>query len=226
MIDRYLKEYNLNTIPVRINKTIQEVLNMYIQFKVPFKVLMNDYLAIISNSKTQEAFNPWAYHYKGIEHQEIESGLAIHETAFDFCAMKLIKQKPTDVIKAAFYKKRNDSAFECGFLLDEFFENLNDESVLVVNPSPDMILRSEEQRNGNYYAVTDSTIAELYRIQFPEATFYCMEEIPDRYFGRILIVNRDYPIEQTEMVMKWIKCCQGHVVALLPNASLIFQQLE
>lgn len=107
MVDRYSKEYDLVSIPVRINKTIQEVLNMYISYRVPFKVLMNDYLAVISNSKTQEAFNPWAYHYKGIEKQEIESGISIHETAFDFGAMKLIKQKPTDVIKAAFYKTRN-----------------------------------------------------------------------------------------------------------------------
>ncbi len=218
MIDKYLKEYDLVTIPVRVNKTIQEVLNMYIQFRVPFKVLMNDYLAVISKSKTQEAFNPWLYHYKGIEHQEIESGISVHEKAFDFGAMKLIKQKPTDVIKAAFYKRRNDSGFECGFLLDEFWGNLNDESVLVVNPSPDMILKCEEKRNGNCYAVIDSTIAALYKIQFPKAIFFCIEEIPDRYFDRILIVNRDYPIKQTEMVMKWIQCCQGHVLAMLPNA--------
>lgn len=220
MPDRYSDEYQLVTIPVKVNKVIKEVLDEYDKFRLPRKLLMKDYLAIIGDPNVQEAFNPWSYKCKGIEKLEIESGLSKAETAFNFSAMKLVNQKPTDVIKAAFYKKRNDSAFECGFLLDEFARELDGKTSIIVNPSPDMILNFEERRAGNSYVIVDQTIGELYKIQFPKANFYCIKDEPMKSFERMLVVNRDYPINETEVLLKWIQWCDGKVMALLPNAYL------
>lgn len=216
MTDRYTKEYPLTTIPVKINKSIKNVLDEYEKLQIPRKVLMKDYLAIRGNLYVQKAYNPWAYKYKGIEKQEVECGVSVAESGFNITAVELRKQKPTDVIKAAFYKNRNDSAFECGFLLEEFMCELNGDSI-IVNPSPDMIIKFEECKRGNCYAIIDPIIAELYKIQFPEAKFYYVEENPKKIFKRMLIVNRDYPVEKTEVLMKWIYWCEGQVLALLPN---------
>ena len=90
------KEYALNKVKISISRKISTVLVLYKKFFIPFNVLLTDYLAVISNDNVREAFNPWAYYYKGIKENEIEQGVSSLETAFNFGAMKLVKEKPTD----------------------------------------------------------------------------------------------------------------------------------
>ena len=70
------KEYPLNKVKISISRKINTVLVLYKKFFVPFSVLLTDYLAVISNESVREAFNPWAYYYKGIKGNEIEQGLS------------------------------------------------------------------------------------------------------------------------------------------------------
>ena len=212
------KEYALNKVKISISRKISTVLVLYKKFFIPFNVLLTDYLAVISNDNVREAFNPWAYYYKGIKENEIEQGVSSLETAFNFGAMKLVKEKPTDVINSIYYKKHNDYAFECGFLFDEFWKSVKSETVLIVNPSPNMILMCEEHRSGNSYVVSDETVASLYQIEFPKARFFCLQDEPTGTYERMLILNRNYSMEKTHLLTQWLCCCTEQAMAILPNA--------
>lgn len=224
------KGIELKEIPVRVNKTIKEVLEIYSKFHIPRQALLEDYLAVITTNHLEKAHNPWMYYHKGINKQNMEQGVSTLESAFIVGAMKLSKQKPTDVIRAAFYSARNDSALECGYLLNEYLLALSEQdNALIVNPSPDMILCFEEKRVGagsNYYVVADDTIAKLYREQFPESIFFSLNEEIEQEFKSILVVNRDYSIEETVKLMRWVKCSRESVIAELPNSYLDNKKYE
>ena len=170
-------------VKLKINGRIKKAVEAYKKKKVPMRVMLTDFLAVKSKQdELAEADNPWAYYYKGIEGHEVESGVSYEETLFRFSAMTLKDQKPSEVINAAFYanKIRNDSDFEVGYVLPLFLNNINqDDSILIVNPSPDMVCVIEQSGRGGerHYAVTDSTVAGLYRHQFPNAEFLTFDHM-------------------------------------------------
>lgn len=218
------KEYVLTKKPIKVNEKIREVLDIYSRLHVPRKALMEDYLAVITTNNLEEAANPWIYVQKGIKKQEVEQGVSALETAFIMGAMKLAREKPTDVIRASFYVGRNESALECCVLVKEYLEMLSDkEDALVINPSPDMVIMIEKiKKEGgeNCYVVTDKTIAKLYKQEFPNARFLAVgEEIKQKYTS-LLICGRDYQIDKINELMQYIKSCCKNVLAVVPNAYL------
>ena len=52
------REINFKEIPVRMNKTIKDVLEIYSRLQVPRQALMEDYLAVITTKYIDEAHNP------------------------------------------------------------------------------------------------------------------------------------------------------------------------
>ena len=217
----------LPDIPVKLNGKIKTAINRYIKRKVPMRAFMTDFLAVKSKSDAlADAVNPWAYNYKGIEGYEVESGVSVEESLFRFTTMELADCMPTDVINAAYYanKKRNDSDFEIGYLIPEFISFLKpDLNVLAVNPSPDMIIALEKDycEGRRFYAVTDETIAALYRIQFPESCFITFSQFETIHnIGAILISNRDLKIENAPLLLESLSCCnkEAFIMALVPSA--------
>lgn len=212
---------------IKKNGTINKAIEEYRKWRVPMRVLLTDYLAVKSKgNRLAEAENPWAYNYKGIEGHEVESGVSVDESLFRFAAMSLKGQKPTDVINAAFFanKRRNDGSFEIGYVLPLFMGQIsNAKNILVVNPSPDMICEIENSghQGKHYYAVTDETISNLYKIQFPEASFMSfgqMENIHD--MDAVLITNRDQKAQEAQILLRSLFSCKKNafVLALIPNA--------
>ena len=214
----------LPSVPIKKSGKIKEVIDAYHEKQIPMKQLLTDYLAIQSKA-TFGAYNSWEYHYKGIKGQEVERGVSVLETAFIFYAMKLNKSKPTDVINAAFYTniKRNDSVFEIGYLLPLLAENIDEnDNILVVNPSPNMISNIEDlNRNGNNtYAVTDETVARLYKIQFPDSEFITFDSIRNaKDIDTVLITNRDQKAVMMKTFLSSLDGCNdtAKVIALVPN---------
>lgn len=215
-------------VKLKINGRIKKAVEAYKKKKVPMKVMLTDFLAVKSKQdELAEADNPWAYYYKGIEGHEVESGVSYEETLFRFSAMTLKDQKPSDVINAAFYanKIRNDSDFEVGYVLPLFLNNINqDDSILIVNPSPDMVCFTEQSgRSGErHYAVTDSTVAGLYRHQFPNAEFLTFDQMNTSDIDAVLITNRDQKTAQIESILSCLSCCSDNtkVLGLVPCAWL------
>ena len=190
--------------------------------------LASDYRAVISNKESfEKAHNPWVYFQKGILKREVESGVSVIETAFNFAAMKLNNEKPTDVINAAFYTKtRNDSEFEISYLLP-LFNKVSEKAskALVVNPSPDIICELEAKKKSLEicYAVTDSVIADLYSFQFSGTKFIPFENV--LHFTNIdllLIINRDQKCEDMPLLLKSLGCCcsNAEVILFSPTAWL------
>ena len=210
---------------IRINGKIKKAITAYRDKRVPMSVLLTNFLAVKSKGDAlAQAENPWAYFYKGIEGHEIESGVSVDETLFRFATMEIKDQRPTDVINAAFFanKKRNDSAFELGYLLPLFLDNVKSEdSILVVNPSPDIICTLETRHIGRRcYAVTDQTVAGLYRSQFPEAEFVSLQQMTLIHnMDAVLITARDQSAENSKLFFDCLKACndQSIIFSFIPS---------
>ena len=212
---------------IKINRKIKDVIQLYRDLKIPMRKMITDFYHVkMYRNKLIEAENPWAYLYKGILGRDIESGASKMESAFDFGAMELHACKPTDVVNAAFYanKKRNDAEFELGYILPLFVQLIEKENnVLVVNPSPDMICECENNQCGNsrYYAVPNETIAEIYKIQFPNSGFVSFDKMNEvREIDWILLMNRDQKITACSTLLNCLECCNDKAKALfcVPNS--------
>lgn len=219
----YFVSKKLEPQKIKIKRNIKDVINIYRDNMIPMKVLLSDFLAVKSRGDIlAEAINPWAYNYAGIEKNVIESGVSVDETAFRFGAMKLKEEKPTDVINAAFFanKKRNDSEFEIGYVLPKFIDIAKNKRVLVINPSPDIIIYLENNYYGEkYYVVTDITVAKLYSIEFPKSKFVSFENIDSLVDIDIaLLLNRDQKVSECEKLINCLKVCNDRatLMALVP----------
>lgn len=220
------KSRQISPKAIKINGKIKKAIDAYKKKKVPMNVLMTNFLAVKSKGdELAKAENPWAYFYKGIEGHEVESGVSLDETLFRFATMEIRDQNPTDVINAAFFsnKVRNDSEFEIGYMIPMLrdISNIGDR-ILVVNPSPDIVCEIENSKFGDkhIYSVVDSTVASLYKIQFPKAdfcTFEQMDSITD--VDVVLITNRDQKADQACIILRCLECCKdsARILGLVPS---------
>ncbi len=219
----------LPSIEIKINGKIKNALDKYREKRIPMRVLLDNFLAVKSKKIIDAApDNVWAYFYKGIEGHDVETGVSLEESAFRFGAMKIRDQNPSDVINAAFYanKIRNDSDFELGYLIPLFVENIDlNDRILIVNPSPDIVCKIEEicHRNERFYAVTDETVAKLYKFQFPGAEFYTFDQMNCiDGIDAALITNRDQNVKQALTLLNCLSCCNDNakIIGLVPCAWL------
>lgn len=167
------------------NKAIMEAVALYQKPPRSLQLLLMDYAAQLPgwelSQQLQTSPKPM-----------VERGLTEAEKAEEKILKKLFKQLPTDVIRGVFYRKdRDDSAFECAYILREFKKALLVESrVLIVNPSPDFLLCWAEQVPDIHpcFVVADDIIAGMYRYQFPN---YQFTSHPEGEFTHTLIMSRD-----------------------------------
>ncbi len=161
-------EYSYTKKEVKTPSSLKEAMVFFSRHKISYDKLFEDYCD--SRGITEKAFNLWAdYKYsKGIP---VSLGVAIDETAFERYVWKLRKLSPSLVISALFYGgSKNESAFECGFLLEES-KRVN-KNLVVINPSPYMI---EEVESGTF--LIENPYRELaYKSQFPQKDIYAYDE--------------------------------------------------
>ncbi|MCR4716783.1 MAG: hypothetical protein K5656_06350, partial [Lachnospiraceae bacterium] len=164
---------------------------------------------------------------KEITGRKFETGVSVDETVFRFATLKLKDELPSDVINAAFYanKNRNDSNFELGYLLPGFIQTISrEDNVLIVNPSPEMICTFESSNQAcktKTYAVTDETVAKLYKFQFPNSVFLPFSQLNTLSdINALLIVNRDQKIAEAGVLLSSLACCSDNakVLGLIPDA--------
>lgn len=212
---------------IKIRGGIKEAIEAYKKRHVPLRLLISNFLAVKAGGNDLiDAENPWAYYYKDLQGYEVESGVSVDETLFRFATMRIKNEKPTDLINAVSYagKYRNDISFEIGYLIPFFLKAIRKhDSILVVNPSPDIIIEIEgvNHQGKVTYAIVDDTIAQLYRIQFPKSEFITFDQVQHiRNINLCLLVNRDQKPENAEDLLKCVECCsrsQGIVIGLVPS---------
>ena len=221
--------YNCANIPVKTNGNISKAIASYKQYFLPMKKLLDDYCDINKNRNMLEhAFNPWKVRADK-NHSPIESGVTAEETLYNMSAFKIRNEKATDVIRSAFYSNsRNDSAFECSYLFDQFASNISQESrVLIVNPSPDFILKCMSDKHCSslsylYFSVPDNIVAMCYSKEFSRESFISYEDISKLSgIDRVLIMSRDHPIERLNDLLSALSVCNPDalVLAVLPSAA-------
>lgn len=218
--------YPLSPIWVQINGNIAGAIKIYRKWYVPLSKLLSDFCDIKRYKKQLEsAIDPWKYLNRGIKKVPIEGGLSTDETLFEKAAWKIKDELPSDVIRSAFYPpSRNVSAFECGFLFENFAQIISpDTQVLVVNPSPDFILKCQTDHRfslkNTHFAVPDETIASLYNGQFTTSAFCAFSQISSlRKMDRILIMWRDCPIDCAEELLSSMSICSdsAEIIATFP----------
>ena len=155
-----------------------------------------------------------------------EGGKSSQDIQLEQALRNIAPMKPTDVIRALFYgESRNDAALECTYLLRTFASMLDtDSKVLIVNPSPDMLIWWTLKKvacDRVTFFVADQTIAELYQNEFPEVVFGTMEDsnaYPSDY-DRILLVARDLPAD-TVLASLQLGAPTAKVLALMPEVFL------
>lgn len=217
---------------ISVDSTTKESIDLYRRLKIPLSRLISDYYIGMEWQTLLTKDNPWVYYHKGILKQSIEAGASVIEEAFNFGAISLVaqKRKPTGVINAAFYanKKRNDSAFELSFLLPYFLEEFPGKSLLIVNPSPDIIRFVEERHDGpTHYLVTDETISKLYQSEFPKPSFAAFDQyLLFEDVDAMLVLNRDQEKSNAEHLLAGLSCCGAGAEVLLCCPSVWFDSSD
>ena len=222
------KTRTLPHIAIKINGPIKEAIDAYRRWQVPMDLFLENFLAVKSKKdKYAQAENPWRLLTKEVVGRNFETGVSVDETVFRFATLKLKNELPSDVINAAYYanKTRNDYNFELGYLLPGFIQTISPgDNVLIVNPSPQMIFVFESSNQvcrTKTYAVTDETVAKLYKLQFPNSHFLPFNQLNTLSdIDTLLIVNRDQKITEAEVLLSSLACCNdsSKVLGLIPDA--------
>lgn len=188
--DHFL-QYSLTPIPVLAKGRLRKVADTYKKFFVPNEKLFHDYCSV--NKISGEPFNPW-YKLKNDQNIPVRPGVSVDETIINDGAWQIRDQKPTDIIRYLFYPTyKNDSAFECGFLLNSFIMESDKNITLIYNPSPDMIISAVNKipSEGIRFIVQDDYFVNAYQREFPGYLFSTPETMADAKATDILAIFQD-----------------------------------
>ena len=188
--DHFL-QYSLTPIPVLAKGRLRKVADTYKKFFVPNEKLFHDYCSV--NKISGEPFNPW-YKLKNDQNIPVRPGVSVDETIINDGAWQIRDQKPTDIIRYLFYPTyKNDSAFECGFLLNSFIMESDKNITLIYNPSPDMIISAVNKipSEGIRFIVQDDYFVNAYKREFSADIFSTLETIANSKAANILAIFQD-----------------------------------
>lgn len=225
---------SLKPLYVKISAEVQRCIALYQEQWLSKRLLASDYSMVIARREELETvFNPWKYVYSK-EGQPVESGLTVHETAFNFAAMKLEKEKPTNVIAALFYPpKRNDMALEQWVLWNFLGHPYNQPYMpLIINPSPHTLAIWHEEESAGHFVVRDETLKRLYEHQFPNSLFVTFGELADLFqtfsYDDVLLLARDMGEEELRQVLEQLSTMHpqdvGRMELMLPCSYLDAEQ--
>ncbi len=205
---------------------IKKAIKQYDSFGVPRQQLLSD-LDALTEAKTTGvvAPSPWKSCAAKAGKSAIESSLTAEEKLFSTAAHSIINEPTTNVIHAAFYDNRDDSAIECGLVLQKFIDTLSwDTRSLIINPSPSFIANWANKVPYNIhttFVITDDTVTSLYAKSHPNFTFIALSavsQIEDK-FDRLLILARDMPLEPLYAALV-IAAPSAKIMALLPETAI------
>lgn len=215
---------------------VSQAARLYHSMQLPMTDLLSDYAAIYLDEDEMSRHIAMRGNRKRNRTTPVaEQGRSDRDLKLKRTLLTLAHEPPTDVIRGLFYQPaRNDSGFECTYLLQYFGgSDIPNERVLIVNPSPDMVLcfAKDPFVCKNYsFLVSDKTLVNLYRTQFGnDYTFLTIEMLEkcSCQYDRILITPRDQPLEPMLVCLQWA-VPNVSVTALIPEVSLsvMYEQLQ
>ena len=227
-------------LKVGFSKKLIEAVKFYREHKVSSYCLLQNYCQY-NKHKTHidDALNPWTEFQRSIEHKPAISGVTIAETAFNHIR-DIHNESPSDIIRASIYphpefftkssgiivKPNNDGRFECSFLISEFEKVARVASkVLIVNPSPDFLLRWNDISSNRdcvcTIAVPNIYFASAYRMQFPNFRFCLYSDLDASTANFDLVAVISTTGEKIDLCNIVSQCnTGGRIFALLPQTIL------
>jgi integrase len=223
-----LNYYHVREKQLYIPTDLKKLMDLSVKHNIPHSVIFKQYADLkLFQKEIASAFNPWIEWRKQAGLSQVESGITLEETVFNENVLRLRKKKPTDVVNALFYKTRNDVYVETCILMNNLRIEIEPKSsLLVVNPSPDFLTDF-----GQYdwfldkviFAVPDSRIADVYKLQFQESGYqfialsdlrHCNDKV-----DYIVICARDLELAE------YIDCLsvgqyRTQVIAFLPQTEI------
>ena len=122
--------------------SIISAVRLYHNLQLPMSDLLDNYAALYLNENDTDIL----FATRGARKQsgrvpQIEGGKTGTDLELERVLTGIVAELPTDVVRGLFYPPmRNDSGFECTYLLHHFYSTVNlSDSVLIANPSPDMM---------------------------------------------------------------------------------------
>lgn len=207
---------------------VSRAARLYHSMQLPMTDLLSDYAAIyLQEGEMAQRIATRGNRKRNRTTPAAEHGRSEQDLELERTLLSLAQETPTDVIRGLFYPPaRNDAGFECTYLIQRFrAEYAPDERVLIVNPSPDMLLclATDSFACSNYsFLVSDKTLANLYRKQFGKDYTFLSADMLEKCgcpYDRILITSRDQPLEPILVCLQWA-ASDAHITALIPEVSL------
>ncbi len=223
-VSEEIKLFELNAHPIVTKRKIAKARDVYFSRHLKPSLLISDLASLIGDKK-QPSHNTYRNMILKTEQITVESGRTEYETAFMFGAETIKNELATDIINGVFYRSRNDNPLCIDYLLPLLRENISESAkrVLIVLPSPDMILSWNQVGVETVYAVPDRCIKDLYRHQFEKeqgVSFVTFEEIPAlRDIDIALLISNNLFAEDALDLLCAIPCDVKKVFALLPGTA-------
>lgn len=207
----------------RPSRSIRNAIRVYHDLYLPMTDLLHDYAQLYLSDDAVPHKIATRGNRRRTHTDTPEGGKSNHDIELEAALHAIALKRPTDVIRGFFYTNtRNDVGFECTALIQQFSSMVDSSCrVLIVNPSPDMILHMRLSCAELCFVIPNAAIANLYQREFPHLTFIYLDSLithPNRY-DRLLVVARDLP------TAKLMAACQlgtptAQVLALIPEVSL------
>lgn len=200
---------------------------LYHSLQLPMTDLLHDYAALYSEeNNTETKIATRGGRKQSRTSVQCEGGKTATDLELANVLKEIAGEPATDVVRGLFYSPaRNDAGFECTYLLHHFYSIVDSaDCVLIVNPSPDMILYIMQNIlicNRLSFLVLDHTLERIYTKQFNCKIFYSIKQIIDQpqTYNRILITARDCPIELI-MESLHLASSESSITALIPEVAL------
>jgi hypothetical protein len=225
----YILFYEMKSKPVKVSGKIKTVLDEYDRLFVPRVKILSDFSIQKKYLLSEKAtYNPWQYLRKITHKDQIDSGILEEERLFNLSTFNLKSVQPVELIRASLYGPiHNDSAFECGPLLQEFvmYAHFNC-NIVIVNPSPDFILEIADLTDYRSitFVVLSDVLVQLYSAQFKNCSFISLSNISSisEKFDFFLATTRDCSANQVEQILNILSQAneQANALIVLPNSLI------
>lgn len=224
-VDGATKLFDIQAHPIRTKQTIHNTRKIYSSKKISRETLLTDvYQLRVDKDDMAVSYNTYKYLVSKRDKIAIESGRSEYESAFIFGAALIENELPTDIINGIFYYNRNDNSINIDYLLPLLRKNAGEnDTVLIILPSPDLILTWNQTCIKTVYAVPDKEVKGLYQIQFakiPFVSFITFDEIAALSgIDIVMLTSSSLSVQESLELLCSVPVGAKKIFALLPSTA-------
>lgn len=224
-VDGAAKLFDIQARPIKTKHAIAGARKLYLRKKLDAHILLSDVYQLRAEKwEKHPAHNVYKHMVLQRDKVDVESGRSEYEVAFMFGAVQIKDQLPTDIINGLFYYNRNDNSINIDYLLPLLRKNAGEnDTVLIILPSPDLILTWNQTCIKTVYAVPDKEVKGLYQIQFakiPFVSFITFDEIAALSgIDIVMLTSSSLSVQESLKLLCSVPVGAKRIFALLPSTA-------